>query len=85
MKPNNSTLRLEGTCCTAMKLQEKPFFVFAGNLVGNYVYTSTTANGNRILQKCARLNGESVVLQIVLRSDQDVINSRHKAYKLLVP
>lgn len=53
-------------------------------------FTSTSLfsadnSGNKHLNKLATLNGQAVVLQFVLRSDEDVKRSRNKNYKLLVP
>lgn len=62
-----------------MKTISKPIFPSKSKDSGN------DRNGNTVITKHAKMHGEDVVLQIVIRSRQDLEKSRLKAYKLLVP
>ena len=62
-----------------MKAKNKPFYTTSSNWIG------TGANGNKILYKAAKMDGNGVVLQFVIRSDKDISQARHKSYKLIVP
>ncbi len=57
----------------------KPLFVTSSNLL------RVDEIGNRVIYKAAKINGDNVVLQFVVRSEKDVEKSRHQSYQLLVP
>lgn len=61
-----------------MKAQ-KPLFSSSSNL------DKIDQSGNRRIYKATTLNGTSVVLQFVVRSDKDIKDSHHQCYRLLVP
>lgn len=44
-----------------------------------------TTHPKKIIKKKVTFEGKPVILEVVIRSDEDVNNSRNKAYKLLVP
>lgn len=59
--------------------RDKPVFFTSSN------HVCVDDSGNKLIYKAARINGDSVILQFVVRSDRDIQSSRHPSYRLLVP
>jgi hypothetical protein len=63
-----------------MSPYSKPF-----NFLSPTVVSNADQNGNKFVCKMVNLHGKSTLLQFVIRSEQDVVSTRNKGYKLLVP
>lgn len=48
-------------------------------------HSNENSNGNTVFVKEAKIGGQHVQLHFVIRSDKDVLMSRNKSYRLLVP